>query len=136
MARHRQGTIANLIDARLRQIDSLYATESTTPQNRATGGAVRDPLALAREREQRLWDALQPDKIVVTTPDGPRRLSEITELASGLKEEMRVERAAHGATPAFKQMRSLNRTVENMIKVAASRASDREARAPASQGGG
>ena len=92
MTRHRQGTIAHLIDTRLRQIDSLYATESTTPQNRATGGAVRDPLALAREREQRLWDALQPDRIVVPTPDGPKRLSEITELASGLKEEMRVER--------------------------------------------
>ena len=91
---------------------------------------MRDPLALAREREQRLWDAIQPDRIIVPTPDGPKRLSEITELASGLKEEMRIERAAHGATPAFKQMRQLDRTIINMIKVAASRATDREARRP------
>jgi hypothetical protein len=119
-----------MIDQRLRQIDALYAAEASTPQDRATGGAVRDPLALARAREQRLWDALQPDRIIVHTPDGPKRLSEITELASGLKEEMRIERAARGVTPVFRQLADLDRTMENMIKVAASRASDREAFIP------
>ena len=118
-------TIAELIDSRLRQIEAEYEA----PQNRATGGAVHDRLEVAKEKERRLWDALQPDKAWVWTPDGHKTLREITDLASGLKAEMRVERAAYGVTPAFKQMRQLDRTMENMIKVAASRASDREAEA-------
>lgn len=117
-------TIAEMIDARLRQIEAEYAA----PQNRATGGAVLDPLETAKEKERRLWDALQPDKAWVWTPDGHKTLREITELASGLKAEMRVERATHGVTPALRHMAHLDRTMENMIKVAASRASDLEAR--------
>ena len=118
-------TIAELIDTRLRQIEADYAA----PQNRATGGAVRDPLEVAKEKERRLWDALQPDRIHVWTPDGHKTLREITELASGLKAEMRVERTANGITPALRHMADLDRTMENMIKVAASRASDLEAKA-------
>jgi phage-related tail fiber protein len=122
-------TIADMIETRLRQIEAQYAAESAARQDRASGGAVQDPLALARAREQRLWDALQGDKVWVWTPDGHKRLSEVTELASGLKAEMRVERAANGVTPALKHMECLDRTVENIIKTAASRASDREAAA-------
>jgi hypothetical protein len=119
-------TIAKLIESRLRQIETDYAA---TRQNRASGGAVHDPLAVAREKEQRLWDALQPDKVWVRTPEGYKKLREITDLASGLKAEMRVERAANGVTPTFRWMAKLDRTMENMIKIAASRQSDREAKA-------
>jgi hypothetical protein len=119
-------TIASLIENRLRQIEAQYAAESVR-QDRAAGGAVHDPLALAREREQRLWDALQPDKVWVRTPEGHKKLREITDLASGLKAEMRVERTTNGVTPTLRWMTRLNETMENIIKIAASRQSDREA---------
>ena len=92
-------------------------------------GAVhrRDHDASAEGQGARFWDALQGDRVWVWTPDGPKRLSEITELASGLKEEMRIERATRGITPALRQMASLDRTVESIIKIAASRQSDRKA---------
>jgi hypothetical protein len=67
--------------------------------------------AQAAAKERRLWEALR----------------EIAELASGLKAEIRVERAANGVTPALKWMAELDRTMERMITTAASRASDREA---------
>jgi hypothetical protein len=66
---------------------------------------------------------------LVWTPDGRKTLSELTELASGLKAEMRQERAANGDTAALRWMAALDRTMENIITTAATRQSAREAEA-------
>lgn len=132
-------TVANMIARRLHDIDAQFTAEISTPQPLASGRAVRDPLpealARARAKEERLWDALQGDKVWVRTPDGQKTLSEITDLASGLKAEMRQERAANGDTPTLRWMAKLERTTENMITTAATRQSAREAEAARSKSG-
>jgi hypothetical protein len=120
-------TIAGMITRRLREIERHYAAEVATPQSRTSGGA--EAIARAAAKERRLWDALQGDHVLVWTPDGHKTLSELTDLASGLKAEMRQERAANGDTPALKWMAELDRTMENLITTAATRQSAREAEA-------
>jgi hypothetical protein len=98
-----------------------------TPQSGTSGGA--EAIARAAAKERRLWDAIRGDKTWVWTPTGHRTLRELTELASGLKAEMRAERAANGDTAALRWMAELDRTMENLITTAATRQSAREAEA-------
>jgi hypothetical protein len=132
----------------------------------ALGEAARKPLAesmaRAKEKEKRLWEAIDAHKIGVWTnqvgarardvarrmglqkPMGgeekaifdaagnlPRwtRLSDLTDLTSRLKAEMRNERFTNGNTPALKRMTQLLKTSENVIKNAATRQSAKEAQA-------
>ena len=120
-------TIAALISRRLRQIEAHFTADVSG------GTALPEALERARAKERRLWDAIQGDRVWVRTPDGHKTLSQITELASGLKAEMRQERAAHGDTPALKWMLELDRTMENLITVAATRQSAKEAQAEAAR---
>lgn len=124
-------TIAEMIASRLRSIDAAHAAEIAAPQRLATGGAVRDVFAeaeaRAQAREQRLWEAIQADRISVWSPDGARPLGDFTNLLSRLRVDMRRESALNGATPTFRRMARLATADENLIKIAASRASDREA---------
>jgi hypothetical protein len=121
-------TIADMITRRLRDIEAQFSAEVSSPHPQA-GGAIAEASARAAAKERRLWDALQGDRTWVWTPDGHKTLREITELASGLKAEMRQERATNGDTAALKWMAELDRTMENLITVAATRQSAREAEA-------
>jgi hypothetical protein len=126
-------TIAAMITRRLRDIEAQFVAEVSSAHPGAVGDPVPEAIARAAAKERRLWDALQGDRTWLRTPEGPKRLSELAELASGLKAEMRQERAANGVTPALKWMEQLDRTMENMITVAATRQSAREAEAARSK---
>lgn len=55
------------------------------------------------------------------------KLSDLTDLSQRIKAEMRNERFTNGNTPALKRMTQLNKTMENVIKNAATRQSAKEA---------
>ena len=183
-------TVADMITKRLQDIDAKHemdvglrqqehelATQRLTEQAQtaagrvarrgepeALGEAARKPLAesmaKAKEREQRLWQAIQADKIGIWTNQVAARardvgrkmglqkpmsgeeraifdaagslprwtkLSDVTDLSSRIKAEMRNERFTNGNTPALKRMTQLNKTMENVIKNAATRQSAKEA---------
>jgi hypothetical protein len=183
-------TVADMITKRLQDIDAKHemdvglrqqehelATQRLTQEAQSAAGrvarrgepealgeAARKPLAesmaKAKEREQRLWQAIQADKIGIWTNQVAARardvgrkmglqkpmsgeeraifdaagslprwtkLSDVTDLSSRIKAEMRNERFTNGNTPALKRMTQLNKTMENVIKNAATRQSAKEA---------
>jgi hypothetical protein len=69
--------------------------------------------------------------ILDTAGNLPRwtKLSDLTDLTSRLKAEMRNERFTNGNTPALRRMTELLKTSENVIKAAATRQSAAEAKA-------
>ena len=173
-------TVSDMITKRLADIDAQHEAETQRLGEQARtaagqvarkgdpealGEAARKPLvesmAKAKEREKRLWEAIDAHKIGVWTNQvGARarnvaknigyqkpmsgeekaifdaagslprwtKLSDLTDLTSRLKAEMRNERFTNGNSPALKRMTQLLKTSENVIKNAATRQSAQEAR--------